>query len=119
MVAIRATDNFRHGIDGSLGRSFREFVSVDPNGVGGCVARKLSALRERSLSEAGRYHSCEGSSRKHVVLLCPDVLRNLVQNDAGCGSTGWVRGESAVDSGAPVHHLGAASLGDKNKIPGG
>src|ERR1700727_2687365 len=28
-------------------------------------------------------------------------LRNLVQNDAGCESTGRTRGESAVDSGAP------------------
>src|ERR1700722_12418350 len=119
MVAIRATDNFRHGIDGSLGRSFREFVSVDPNGVGGCVARKLGALRERSLSEAGRYHSCKGSSRKHVVLLWPDVFAE------SCAERRWLRvdgvGARRIGRGLgrTVHHRGAASLGDKNNIPGG
>jgi hypothetical protein len=73
MVTIRAANNLRHGVDRSLGRSLGKFVSVDPNRVGGCDARKFSALCERGLCEAGRYHSCKGSSRKHIVLLSPDI----------------------------------------------
>ena len=97
VVTVRLADDARHSVDRSLGRSFRELVSVDPNRVGGRCARNRSALCERGLGEAGRYHSCKSSSRKHGVLLSPDLCRYAARHWLPEFARGVWRGGSAMD----------------------
>src|ERR1700734_835787 len=82
---------------GPSGNSFPLIQTVSAGATPESLARCANAASVRPAAIIPAKARRENISCSYALMF----LRNLVQNDAGCGSTGWVRGESAVDSGAP------------------
>ena len=106
MVAIRAADHLRHGVDGSLRRSFGKFIAVDPNRVGGATPESLArcanaaSVRPAAIIPAKARRENMSCSYRLMFLrnLCRTTLAAGVDGEEDEADRPWIQG-------ALEHHL--------------